>query len=445
MRSKWLCILLACVFVPAAGCRSMRAAGGPRPPTVYVAADGTGDFNCDGTSDQLQINEALAFVATHPEFHTVHLKGPRAYVISGTVFIDSDTTLTGDASAAIRLVDHADWPTYKPMVTMKAKGARNITVCGFEIDGNDENNMDMDARENKVRYGGHNWYNLLEFNTVTNLSVHHMYLHNNLNDACLAKRVTNLSYHHNTIDKPGHDGLYCYVCDGVDAHDNTFANRINCSIRFAETNHARAWNNHIKKAYGGGAGIQVQRSNKGTVMDDIEIFGNTIHETRMAGITIYSNDRTTYTRQMATGVRVHHNVIYLTGGSGVNIDGFYGTIVENNVLDACNGTAIYAGVARRREGSGSATVVRNNIICNTRPSGKAAGIGIVSASPAKGNIVSGYNCLFNNPGGHYSGEGIASSGDILDKDPMFVNAPEHDYRLKPGSPCPDAGARAIAD
>ena len=33
------------------------------PPVIYVAGDGTGDFNCDGNSDQIEINKALDFVA----------------------------------------------------------------------------------------------------------------------------------------------------------------------------------------------------------------------------------------------------------------------------------------------------------------------------------------------------------------------------------------------
>ncbi|MDR7667310.1 hypothetical protein RG963_16325, partial [Methanosarcina sp. Z-7115] len=60
-------------------------------PIVYVAGDGTGDFNCDGKDDHVQINKALKFVADKSAYTTVHLKGPFTYVIDDTLLIGSDT------------------------------------------------------------------------------------------------------------------------------------------------------------------------------------------------------------------------------------------------------------------------------------------------------------------------------------------------------------------
>ncbi|MDR7667067.1 hypothetical protein RG963_15045, partial [Methanosarcina sp. Z-7115] len=76
------CFILA--SIPTALC--MTAA-----PTVYVSGDGTGDFNCDGKDDHVQINEALKFVADKSAYTTVHLKGPFTYVIDDTLLIGSDT------------------------------------------------------------------------------------------------------------------------------------------------------------------------------------------------------------------------------------------------------------------------------------------------------------------------------------------------------------------
>lgn len=438
-RMAFLFMCIGC-FSSMAGCQSV---GKPdKVHTIFVAGDGSGDFNCAGTSDQLQINEALAFAAAHPEKNTVYLKGPHEYIINDTVFLDGNTTLTGDATAAIKLVDHANWPTNKPMVVTKSRGLQNITVCGFEINGNDDNNRDMDMspREQRKRYEGHNWYNLLNFEYATNVTVHHMYLHNNLNDTCKASHCKNVSFHHNVIDKPGHDGLYCYVCENVVAHDNTFNNRTNCSIRFAETNRVKAYGNTIRKAYGGGAGIQVQCSNAGTVMDDVEVFNNVIHETRLAGMWIFAQG--SHTKNQACGVRVHNNIFYLTGGAGINLNGFHGTLIENNVFDACNGTAISVGAPRQME-EGGATIIKNNIICNTRKgSGEVSGAGIACAAVAGQAVISSYNCFFNNPGGNMRGQAIESKDDI-DKDPMFVNPAKHDYRLQAASPCIKAGENKV--
>ena len=83
--------------------------------TVYVAGDGSGDFNCDGSDDQVEINQALAYVAENPQFTTVHLKGPFTYIIDDTLLIGSDTILEGDSTAVIKLTNNAGWPTMKPL------------------------------------------------------------------------------------------------------------------------------------------------------------------------------------------------------------------------------------------------------------------------------------------------------------------------------------------
>ena len=60
----------------------------PSGETVYVSTDGSGDFSCDGSDDQTEINKALAYVAENPQFTTVHLKGPNIYVISAAFLLE---------------------------------------------------------------------------------------------------------------------------------------------------------------------------------------------------------------------------------------------------------------------------------------------------------------------------------------------------------------------
>jgi hypothetical protein len=111
----------------------------PSGTTVYVATNGSGDFNCDGSDDQVEINKALAYVAENPKFTTVYLEGPNTYVISDSISIGSDTVLKGDQTTVIKLKDKAGWPLEKPMITqMDSVGNHDITIKGFEIDGNHE-------------------------------------------------------------------------------------------------------------------------------------------------------------------------------------------------------------------------------------------------------------------------------------------------------------------
>jgi len=120
----------------------------PPEKTIYVSWDGSGDFNCNGTDDQIEINKALAYVAENPDFTTVHLKGPNTYVISDSIFVGSNTILEGDSTAVIKLKDKADWSLDKPLITqIDSSGSQNITVRGFEIDGNHDDNAEKKRGE----------------------------------------------------------------------------------------------------------------------------------------------------------------------------------------------------------------------------------------------------------------------------------------------------------
>ena len=106
--------LLGCLIltsVPTALCVSPS-------PIVYVSGDGSGDFNCDGKDDHVQINQALDYAAKHPGT-TVHLKGPFTYVIGDSLLIGSNTILEGDDTAVIKLKDKAYWPAEKPLIKQK--------------------------------------------------------------------------------------------------------------------------------------------------------------------------------------------------------------------------------------------------------------------------------------------------------------------------------------
>ncbi|NLN42731.1 MAG: hypothetical protein GX152_00535 [Methanosarcina sp.] len=108
-------------------------------PIVYVSGDVSGDFNCNGTDDHIQINQALQFVAENSDYTTVYLRGPFTYIVNDTLFIGNNTTLEGDSTAVIKLTDQAGWPKEKPMITqMDSSGNHDITIKGFEIDGNRE-------------------------------------------------------------------------------------------------------------------------------------------------------------------------------------------------------------------------------------------------------------------------------------------------------------------
>ncbi|MDD2340308.1 MAG: PKD domain-containing protein [Methanosarcina sp.] len=421
-------------------------------PIVYVSGDDSGDFNCNGTDDHIQINQALQFVAESSDYTTVYLEGPFTYVINDTLLIGNNTTLEGDSTVVIKLADHADWPKEKPMIKqMDSAGNHDITIKNFTIDGNREGNDDV--------ISGNGYYNLIHLKNCQNIDVHDMNLTNNHGDGLKIDSCSNIDFHDNVAYLLGHDVLYASNCLYVEAYNNTITCRTNSGLRVYNTNHVSFYNNNITSRGSGGAGIEIQKHGN-TSMNDIEIHNNTIYRTALSGIWIFGSG--SYSPS-STNVSVHHNQIYDTGTGnnnknigGVVSDGF-NVLIENNVIDGTYGAAIaqknvYSSSIL--DGSGYVITVRNNIITNTtRPSSAGGdGFGVLNLLTGTHSFILQNNCFYNNSGGDYSGVD-ASSADIQ-ADPQYADRENHDYHLKSktgrwdgndwvsdsvSSPCIDAG------
>ncbi|HET8689118.1 MAG TPA: right-handed parallel beta-helix repeat-containing protein, partial [Methanosarcina sp.] len=422
----------------------------PSNKTVYVAGDESGNFTCDGSDDQVQINEALSYVAQNPQFTTVYLRGPNTYVISDSILIGSDTVLEGDSTAIVKLEDDADWPTGKPLITQTdSAGNHKITIKGFEINGNYDRNKD------KKR--GEGYYNMINFLDSKNIQVYDMYMHDGHGDGLRVERGSNIQFYNNTIHKLGHDGLYTIECQNVEAWNNDITCRTNSGLRIRDSNHVKFHDNVIDSFFhwsAGGPGIEIEKSTG--VMNDIEVYNNTIHNTYGPGIWLigYGNS---YPKEEAENVHIYNNIFYNTGTNpsidwvgGIVTSGFYNTLIENNVFDGTYHAAIIhmyppssAGLDDSTDlspqGKGYTTIVRNNIIVNTQKRTKdpdGTGYAVINYLPETHTFVLENNCLYNNPAGNY--KNCTSNSDIY-VDPFFVNQNKHDYHLKPTSPCIGAG------
>ncbi len=222
------------------------------PPIIYVSGDGSGDFNCSGTNDQIQINQALQFISGNPGYTTVHLKGPFTYVINDTILIGSDTILEGDSSAAIKLADHAGWDTMKPLIQQKSSsGNVNITVRGFEVNVNYAGNSEITL--------GKGYYNVMYFTYCNNVKVCNMYMHDGTGDGLRINQGKNVQFYNNTIYKLGHDGMYAIRCDNVEAWNNRITCRTNSALRIWNSKNVKLHDNVIDSFYhwsAGGPGIR---------------------------------------------------------------------------------------------------------------------------------------------------------------------------------------------
>jgi hypothetical protein len=109
---------------------------------VTVTGDGSGEYNCDGSSDQIQINQALEYAATN-SIPTVYLKGSFTYYIADPILLRSGVTLTGDSTAIIKLASGLSiWggsdssiANEKVMLMIKDNSATNVTIENITVDG----------------------------------------------------------------------------------------------------------------------------------------------------------------------------------------------------------------------------------------------------------------------------------------------------------------------
>ncbi|MDI9395749.1 MAG: disaggregatase related repeat-containing protein [Euryarchaeota archaeon] len=452
-RELGVLLLVGCLIItsaPTASCRSPA-------PIIYVAGDGSGDFNCDGKDDHVQINQALKFVAENPAYTTVHLKGPFTYVIADTLLIGSNTILEGDSNAVVKLTDKAGWATMKPLIQqMSSSGNNNITIRGFEVDVNHDGNSELAK--------GRGYYNVIYFLRTSNVTVHDMYMHDGHGDGLRIKYGSNIKFYNNKIYKLGHDGLFAIECKNVEAWNNKITCRTNSALRVLNTNNVKFHDNFIDSFYhwsAGGPGIQIERSSGD--MNNIEIYNNVITNTYGPGIWLIGTAGA-YDKRLSS-VYIHHNIFYDSGTNpsiewvgGVLGSGFHNVRIENNVFDGVYNAAIVnmysTDTNAGPSGTGFTTTARNNIIVNTKLRTKnsaGTGYGVINRLTSSHIIVLENNCLYNNAAGDY--KNVKSTTDIY-ADPLFADQSSRDYHLKSvagrwngktwvqdstSSPCIDAG------
>ena len=411
----------------------------PSNKKVYVAGDGSGDFNCNGTDDQMEINQALIYVAKNQPFTTVHLRGPNTYVISNTIFIGNNTVLEGDPTAVIKLENGANWPAGKPMITgMNSAGIHGVTIKGFEIYGNHDNNEDKKK--------GDGYYNMIRFHYSKDIQVHDMYMHDGHGDGLRVRNSSNIQFYNNKVYKLGHDGFYAIECENVSAWNNCITCRTDSGLRARDSNHIKFHDNMIDSFYNwsaGSSGIQIEKSkNK---VNDVEVYNNTIHDTYGPGIWLIGYGKP-YLKVDAKNIHIYNNTLYSTGKNpnidwvgGIVTSGFYDTLIENNVFDGVYHAAIIHmypksvdyNIDLSPKGVGYTTIVRNNIIVNTQKRKKdpdGTGYGVINYLPETHTFMLENNLLYNNMAGRYKN---ADSKTDLYLDPLFVDRKNHDYRLTP--------------
>lgn len=407
-----LMIYLAVLFISTFSANAMAA--------IYYVGKDSAEFRCDGKNDHIQINKALKKAAENSG-STVYLQGPFTFDIRDTLNIDSNTTLTGDKNAVLKLGNSLKWPAYKAMIY--AVGKRNITIHGFEINGNHDGN--------KQSPRGEGYFNMTFLVNCHNINFYDMYLHDSHGDGLRVKRGSNVKFHNNIVERLGHDGLFCLDMKNLEAYNNRFTTRNNSGIRANNSNNIKIYNNYITAVYkNGGPGIQLE-SHGTSKMNNIAIYNNILQDTYGPGIWLIRVGNTNKNdKSYAHGVRISSNKFLNTGLNigadwvgGVVICGWEQTVIENNIFDGCHGAAVThrhfitakgGRIIRATEGNYT-SIVRDNKISNTRPHSKVGpGIGIYNFSPTDLFKISN-NDMSNNPGGNFSKNTVNDAVDSIDK------------------------------
>lgn len=272
------------------------ALGAQSTKVVTVAGDGSGDYNCDGKADDVQINQALEFAAQNPGT-IVHLKGPFTYDISDSLRIGSKTVLEGDSGTKIKLAKglpvwggrESSISEKKAMLMVRGSSASGVTIKGITVDGSQSDYY------SGVRLGT-SCYNMATIVNCNGLTIQDVTFQNGCNDAMLISQSNNVVIDSVTVNKCGHDGVYAYHVNGITVKNCNFINRTNSSVRFDSVTNGVMKNNECTTSGGGYAGLELQGTLK-----NIEASGNYFHDLPAPAV-VHLNTK-------ETGVNIHDNRI----------------------------------------------------------------------------------------------------------------------------------------
>ena len=131
-------------------------------------------------------------------------------------------------------------------------------------------------------------------------------------------------------------------------------------------------------------------------------------------------------------ITIRYNILANNGqepnskqGAGIpirrNCDNMY---IYNNTIYGNN----YGGIRMQDDGGGGTITIKNNIISNN-------GLYGINDTGPNYTIIQSSNIIYQNISGALNNV----SGGYINSDPLFVNAPGGDFRVRPGSPCENAG------
>jgi hypothetical protein len=368
---------------------------------VYVATDGTGDYNCDGTDDHIEINQATTYINSIGG-GTVHFKAG-TYTINDVVNLYSNMIFEGDGEEnTIIELDASnsgtDWYLFD------VNNLYDVTLQNFAVDGN------------KIPWVTHKGVDAFHIYDSNNINFNHVTIRNLHTDGLEFYGSSDCSATHCTVVHSGHDGIMNWFCDLMTYTDNYFEDLGNVGIRIANTKNSRVERNTcICNDYG----LTLQGTNSEYPTEN-NIFRNNFINNK-----VYSGDNAVGAKSAGSGIIrdiIFENNIIAHGGGHVDKQGFWirtddsGVIEDfyiiNNVIRDCKD---YGGIYAEDKPNINNIIAKNNIIVD-------------STYGIYGKVISSYNNIYN-CGTNYGGGASEGTGDIH-VDPLFADPTNNDFHLK---------------
>ena len=259
-------------------------------------------------SDQTIINNALEAVSQSGGGKVFLNAG--TYTIDGAVYIGSNTILTGDPNAIIKVSSSSSqWFTGSTGIISCKESLKNVEICGFQVNGNlgalpasyaNTPNHDKDC-ERCILIGGDSG------NYAENVKIHDMKLYDSFSDGIYLKFAKNSAVYNNFISNTQHEGVFWSVVIDSEIYNNQIAgitsdcarldNCVNCKV-YANVLFSYDGTNTNGAFKGGENGLQVgdagsshgyDASKKPTTTTNIEITKNTFANNGLKAIMLGSN------------------------------------------------------------------------------------------------------------------------------------------------------------
>lgn len=441
--------------------------------TYTVGTTGSGaTYICDGTADQVQINQALSAANGNPGSTVQMLAG--TYNITGQILIGNSTTFTGNTASptAVKLkVPNSGagaFPDATAIIEHLGSGvATGVEISYMEIDGNCVNqSTTLGLAHGSPSSSGSGVERCIEFAggsgsyaKATDINIHHMYFHDAFGEAIHIFYAQNIRFHHNSCYNMQHDAIFLIECTGSgnEINNNIIEGITDGCIRLDNCTDFKIHDNALSPYHGpnnngayeyGANGMQIaNESNKTTKTNNLEIYNNTFTGIDLTGI--WFNDVLGTAGTTPQTVHLYNNTFTSCGytsnsgvnyGSGITINGWgNGLTIEYNTFDGCYQNAIQ--IMKAIGTANYTAIIKNNNIINTRGAGHSPsstlsasykGYGLLNLIPTRITAVMTGNYFSGNLTGKYYPTNLSSTGEA-----PVLNG------LRPGSETGSTGGTGI--